>query len=541
MVWWRIATLVCFIGCIALLYAAARQGNPSPSSGVDYSKLAARISELLYTPMLRGTRYGVVIHALDRDTTIYAIGTQELLTPASLTKLYFTAAAFTTMGADFPVRTLLATDGNIRNGVLEGNLYLIGHGDCLLRSTELEALAEKIYALGIRRIQGSIIADATYFDPVTDRQQYSGDNERMEDLPPISALGVDGNKFTVIVTRGSGNRVQVRTLPSSSAITVTWTPLPVRVPSSQPKQLYPRRRYRQRYGDRVLYRQRPRRAHRTSVIHPIRVSSSLRTDGIQEIRVVGTPPVNSSVSFAVTMLNPPLATAGALQRCLEASGITIDGRVTTGSAPPTVKEIGGWQRLLRDIVAVCNKNSDNFAAEHLMKILGAYCCGNVSCNVNAYRTVVAMLDSAGIESNGCIFYDGSGLSRRNRITVSSLIGLLKYCARQPWGELFFGTLAVAGEDGTLYRRMRHGEARGNLRAKTGTHRNVSGLAGIVRAANGERFLLAALWNGNNVGIYKQLENQLGELVASFGLVSPPAPSSNSDASLPSSPASNNSR
>jgi D-alanyl-D-alanine carboxypeptidase len=63
--------------------------------------------------------------------------------------------------------------------------------------------------------------------------------------------------------------------------------------------------------------------------------------------------------------------------------------------------------------------------------------------------------------------------------------------------------------------MKGTAAEGNLRGKTGTHRNVSGLAGIVRSRDGERLLFATLWNGGNVGFYKRLENQLGEVLATY--------------------------
>ncbi|GBD06118.1 D-alanyl-D-alanine carboxypeptidase DacC [bacterium HR20] len=483
-----------------------------------YEQLSDGIAQLLATPQLHATKFGIAVYSLDRDTLIVAHNVHEPLVPASLTKLYYTATAFATMGPRYAIRTVLATDGVLRDGTLEGNLYIIGHGDCLLASADLEALADRLVALGIKRITGAIVADATHFDPITDRQQYSGDAERMENLPPITALGIDGNRFTVIVTRGAGDRVRVHTLPASSGVVVQWAALPK--PSSQPApRIRSKKRIRQRYGDRIV-QHRGRRRTRAVTIEPVRISSALRTDGVQEIRIVGKPRPNASVSFAVTMLDPPLATAGALERSLAASGIRIEGGIRRGAAPQNARELTAWERPLQDLVTVCNKNSDNFIAEHVMKILGAYCCGNTQCNVHAYRTVTALLDSLGIRSEGCVLFDGSGLSRRNRVTVASLLGLLRYCARQNWGDVFFQSLAIAGCDGTLARRMKGTAADSNLRGKTGTHRNVSGLAGMVRSASGERFLFAVLWNGNSVGLYKRLENQLGELLASFGSVEP---------------------
>lgn len=191
-----------------------------------YEQLSDGIAQLLATPQLHATKFGIAVYSLDRDTLIVAHNMHEPLVPASLTKLYYTATAFATMGPRYAIRTVLATDGVLRDGTLEGNLYIIGHGDCLLASADLEALADRLVALGIKRITGAIVADATHFDPITDRQQYSGDAERMENLPPITALGIDGNRFTVIVTRGAGDRVRVHTLPASSGVVVQWLHCP---------------------------------------------------------------------------------------------------------------------------------------------------------------------------------------------------------------------------------------------------------------------------------------------------------------------------
>ncbi len=506
-------TYVVFIALILLASLVVK--NWSASSQLAQSEqplnLSERIPQLFSSPLLRTTKYGVEVYSLDRDTVLYSHNNNEPLVPASLTKLYYTATAYAMMGPAYSVRTVLATDGTVRDGTLDGNLYIIGHGDCLLTHGEIESLADRLAALGIKRITGAIVADASHFDPIVDRQQYSGDAEQMENLPPITALGLNGNRFTVIVTRGNGDHVRINTFPNSSGVVTRTSVIALPSRSTPHRQI---KRKRQRFGDRVLYRHRGRRKSQR-IIEAVRVSSALRNDGVQEIHVMGRPRPNASISFTVTMLNPPLVVAGAFERACTASGIHVHGGIRLDRAPENIRDLTAYERPLHELVALCNKNSDNFIAEHVMKILGAYCCGNTQCNVHAYRTVVALLDSLGIESNGCVLFDGSGLSRRNRITVASIIGLLRYCARQSWGDSFFETLAIAGQDGTLHRRMKGTAAEGNLRGKTGTHRNVSGLAGIVRSRSGERFLFATLWNGGNVGFYKRLENQLGEVLASF--------------------------
>ena len=76
-------------------------------------------------------------------------------------------------------------------------------------------------------------------------------------------------------------------------------------------------------------------------------------------------------------------------------------------------------------------------------------------------------------------------------------------------------LSIAGTDGTLRGRMTGTLAENNLHAKTGTHGNVSALAGVVKTLDGEPIAFSFIFNGSNVGVYKQIENQLGILISEF--------------------------
>lgn len=92
------------------------------------------------------------------------------LTPASITKLISTATALEILGPDFTFKTTLAYDGKITNGVLNGNIYIIGGGDPTLGSTYLKNTAflpkwtAEVKKLGIHTINGSIVADASIFE-----------------------------------------------------------------------------------------------------------------------------------------------------------------------------------------------------------------------------------------------------------------------------------------------------------------------------------------------------------------------------------------
>jgi D-alanyl-D-alanine carboxypeptidase/D-alanyl-D-alanine-endopeptidase (penicillin-binding protein 4) len=104
------------------------------------------------------------------------------------------------------------------------------------------------------------------------------------------------------------------------------------------------------------------------------------------------------------------------------------------------------------------------------------------------------LEDRDLPREGCVLDDGSGLSRENRLTamaVTELLGLMDARHGEPWEE----TLAVAGRDGSLRRRMRGSVAEGRVFAKTGYIRGVSCLSGYVRARSGRRLAFSILMNG----------------------------------------------
>lgn len=174
-----------------------------------------------------------------------------------------------------------------------------------------------------------------------------------------------------------------------------------------------------------------------------------------------------------------------------------------------------FERPLTELVNITNKNSDNYFAEHLFKL-------NATKNKiydkdydNSRDLLFATLNKLDIDCKNCDINDGSGLSRRNRLTSKAIVQLLVKANELDINEEFFNSLAVAGKDGTLRKRMQMSSAENYVNAKTGTLRNASGLAGYVTSVDGERFAFAFLFNGYNVSNYKRTEDELAELLAGF--------------------------
>jgi serine-type D-Ala-D-Ala carboxypeptidase/endopeptidase (penicillin-binding protein 4) len=195
-------------------------------------------------------------------------------------------------------------------------------------------------------------------------------------------------------------------------------------------------------------------------------------------------------------------------------------------SPPTVSELASIQRPITDIINVVNKKSDNFAAEHIFKMLGGSTLDNPSLEMAAKdnHTVQASIEQiqGALREYGVVttsasveLHDGSGLSRRNKISPAAMVRLLDKAQDTPFWNEYLSSFAIAGLDGTLQYRMRGTTAEYNARAKTGTHKNVSALAGYVKTLDGERLAFSFMFNGNAVWLYKGLENKLCELLANF--------------------------
>jgi D-alanyl-D-alanine carboxypeptidase/D-alanyl-D-alanine-endopeptidase (penicillin-binding protein 4) len=190
-------------------------------------------------------------------------------------------------------------------------------------------------------------------------------------------------------------------------------------------------------------------------------------------------------------LDPALAAAGRFKQLLRARGI-VAGRASVGSAPA-----GGYplaqvkSAALSQVLREMDRDSDNFAAESMLKQLGAE-KGTGGTTAAGVAVVMHELAAAGVPLTGVHMADGSGLSLADRVTARALVSLLVAA----WNDselrtAFWRALPVAGENGTLGDRMERAPARGVVRAKTGTTNRASSLSGFV----GTRYAFAIIQNG----------------------------------------------
>lgn len=153
------------------------------------------------------TKAGILIYNPLSQDTIYSLNHTISMIPASNTKLFTTASALSIMSGNFVLSTKLLTDDhNIKDGTIDGNLYLKGFGNSLFTDEDMDKMVSELIAKGITRIKGGIIGDDSYFDDVYTRDDWIQDEEANVRLPPISAVVVNKNRKLVQTRRG--NRVR---------------------------------------------------------------------------------------------------------------------------------------------------------------------------------------------------------------------------------------------------------------------------------------------------------------------------------------------
>ncbi|MDQ7039839.1 MAG: D-alanyl-D-alanine carboxypeptidase/D-alanyl-D-alanine-endopeptidase [Rhodothermus sp.] len=448
------------------------------------AQLQATLDHLLDAPTYEPAFWGALVLNLQDSTVLYARHTRQNFTPASVTKLFVTAAALEQLGPDYRYTTRLLADGPVIDGVLHGNLIVRGAGDPAIggrftdgdRTAIFRTWADSLRRYGIRRITGDLIGDDDYFDDTPLGTGWSWDDLTYWYAAEISALSFNDNCVDVTIEAGRpGEPGRISWEPPTTYVQLinqTYT-----IPAGQ--------KLKEGYQ---------------------------RLPGTNTILLFSRVPEGRRDTESLTVHNPTRFFVHVLREVLLAEGIAIEGRpvdVDELSIKPDYSAPNLWTVAtytsppLSEIVRIINRRSQNLYAEMLLRTLGAerpvtdttLHPGSAEMGLAAAaRTWLR----AGIDTSRIQFVDGSGLSSQNLVTPEATVRLLAYMAHHPnravW-HTFYASLPTGGEaETTLQDRFRTGRARGNVRAKTGTLSNASALAGYVRTPDGHLLAFALFCN-----------------------------------------------
>jgi D-alanyl-D-alanine carboxypeptidase/D-alanyl-D-alanine-endopeptidase (penicillin-binding protein 4) len=411
----------------------------------------------------------VALHAvsLEDGRVLYSRSANDPMVPASNMKLITAAAALWVLKPDYVYETPFFASGPIRNGVLEGDLYVQGRGAPDLVCENLWVMARQLRNLGIRQVRGGLVGDDTFFDRQGRNRHWKSNYAHRAFAAPVGALSCNFNSVNIIVrpAERSGQPPLVVIDPFDRFFRV----LNNAVTREGKMTLTVDRRYR---------------------------------NGRNEVVLGGAIPPQHSTSVTLRSVEDPSGYfLSSLGEVAAEVGITFGRPPSLGAVPQDAEELYTFEsRSLGRLLVEMNKYSNNFSAEMILKTIGAEMLGAPGTAAKGLQAVEAYLRHHQFPMEGVVLDDASGLSRENRVTAR----LLTAVVRRAWNDFetgpeFFSSLPMAGADGTLKKRMTSGAALRSVRAKSGFINGVSALSGVAGNPSVGPVAFAILINGNRLG------------------------------------------
>ena len=481
---------------------ATQQASPSPTpqasptsasqvraASQSLAELQSRITDILHKPEFASAMVGIKVASLDTGKVIFEQDANKLLRPASNMKIYTVAAALDRLTPEFRFTTsVFAPTRPDAAGIVHGDLTIYGRGDPSIAARfnggdyfkAIDELASRISSAGVKRIEGDLVGDETYFSG----PQY-GAGWEWEDLQwwygaEVSALSINDNALDLSIKPGPK--------VGAPAVVTTGPPDPLLSIAN----------------------------HVVTGANGTKRSISIhRGLGTHTLEVVGSIPIDDrGYTGGIGISHPAMLFVYLLRSSLAKRGVTITGRSRTlpasASGAPAISvdktslvELVSMQSPPLSVIAAHTmKPSQNLYTELILRTLGKVVPPPTGLEPVAFRSsesfglevVKVFLREAGVNSAALVLADGSGLSRNDMITAEATLQLLTYMSRHQHANVFRDTMPIAGVDGTLRNRMKGTPAENNVRAKTGSLSSASSLSGYMTTNAGERLVFSIMVN-----------------------------------------------
>ena len=415
--------------------------------------LRSRIDSLLADSFFDTTQIAVDVYDFTLNEKLYGRNEKFLLRPASNMKILTMSAALVFLGTDYNFTTSLRYTGEIKNGILSGDLYVIGGCDPLLSSKDLDSLAAIVKSSGINEIRGDLTGDVTMMDSLYWGKGWMWD----DDCPYLTPLDINANSVGVVIKPGiSGQKANVVLIPQSDFIQVDN--FSVTVPADSPDTYKLKKDWLN---------------HKNTLTISGNVSAKTVPDSLQD-------------TLYTKVYEPQLYFLDLFRKAFKTREINISGKEYTTGSPSYSKYIFDYKRPFGQVIEYTNKESYNLGAEMTLRAIAAKCLGIPATADNGIKMIVSLITLTGFNPGDYRLADGSGISHYNLVSAQLLIEVLKYMYfKSPdLYKILYESFPVAGVDGTLSNRMKSTLAQNKVHAKTGTLSGVSSLSGYLTSVNG---------------------------------------------------------
>ena len=447
-------------------------------------RILAFLDQFQQGPLVRHGVVGLSVRRVKDGEIILGYNNRQSLQTASTMKLVSTATALLALGPYFRYTTTLEHDGTLTNGVLEGNLFVRGSGDPSLGTARYSGHADTPALLhewsdaarqaGIRQIRGAVVGDGSVLGDINTPDTWPfGDLGNYYGASP-DGLNINENLYQLFYRPG-------KTVGSAAVVARTNPAVPY-------------------------------------LTHDNRTTTDAAGTGDQST-VYGAPyqtlqwlrgkiPMGKpEFSVDVTLPDPAYHVAFSLAEQLRQDSVS-QSSLPLAFRPGQPVPVAHRKRVvlhrhesppLLELIQQTNFESINLYAEALMRTAAFTLSPNATDNDLAIETLTDFWRRKGVNLDGFKPKDGSGLSATGAMTTDNLTGILSAMGREKTFPVFYESIPVVGESGTVRNLAKNTLAAGNMRAKSGTLTGVRAFAGYFTATNGEQMCFSMIVNRYTTG------------------------------------------
>ena len=418
-------------------------------------RIAKAVEKLQNDVQMKHAILGISVVRTENNENVFELNAQTGLAPASCQKTIISATAFELLGSDYRYHTILGYDGSINQGILKGNLHLIGSGDPTLGSWRYQSTKENkirndwreaLKTKGIQKMEGDLIGQNGKWERETLPGGWIWDDIGNYYGAGTAALNWHENQYDLILQSGSslGDKVSiVSTKPKLINATLESDVITAAKGSGDNSYIYL-----------------PPFAQKGIVRGTIPVDEKAFT-------ISGSFPDPSFQLMATLNKQLDSANIGPKHFSISYNKELPSFQILSDIRSPTLDSINYWFM----------KKSINLYGEALVKTI-AYEKTGLGSTDKGVELVKLFWKERGIEPSALRILDGSGLSPQNRVTVDALVKVLQYAKSRPWFNYYYDALPVYNQ----------------MKLKSGTIGGAKSFAGYHTAKDGTAYTVAMIIN-----------------------------------------------
>jgi D-alanyl-D-alanine carboxypeptidase/D-alanyl-D-alanine-endopeptidase (penicillin-binding protein 4) len=416
------------------------------------------IKQALSTHHLPAAALSIYMQSFNSNKPLWVYQPDIPRSPASTMKLITSYAALELLGPAYRWRTVLATTAPIKEGVLQGDLYIKGYGDPKLTTEHIYMLLKALRDQGIQEIKGDLILDRTWFKAQPEEPAFDATPERAYNMAPDALIF----NFNAINVTAKSDKDQV--------ILDMDPPLPCISLNNALKVSH----------DTCAQAELPR---------PL--IAEMIAGGVN-VQFAGSFPANCLVSRYYQFIASPHYVGNFFALTWQALGGIWQGRVREGILPVQAKVLyTHYSPDLVNVIRDINKFSNNTMARLVYLTLGAEQQASLSASE---EQVLRWLHRTGFSPASFVIENGSGLSRKARISAALLGQLIHKVMQSPYASEWESSLPIVGVDGSMKTRLDDHAIAGSAHIKTGSLDGVRAIAGTITGKNGKKAVIVAILN-----------------------------------------------